>query len=235
VKGGLYLIPTPLGDYSDASHLPPALIDRVRSLEYFIAENAKTARAFLKLVGVSKPIATLRIEEIDSDTPAARLDQLLQPILRGMNAGLVSEAGAPAVADPGAKLVQHAHAADIRVLPMVGPSAILLALMASGLNGQQFAFLGYLPIEDAALSAKLREIENTSRHTHQTQIFIETPYRNDRLLKALLKQCDPHTQLCVATQLTVADESVITRNISAWRAQPLSIGKRPTVFLLNAG
>jgi 16S rRNA (cytidine1402-2'-O)-methyltransferase len=234
VSGRLYLIPTPLGDYADASHLPPALIERVRSLEYFVAENAKTARAFLKLAGVPKPIAELRIEEIDADTPPPELDRLLEPLLGGVNGGLVSEAGAPAVADPGAKLVQYAHRAGIEVVPLVGPSAILLALMASGMNGQQFAFHGYLPIDDAALLLKLRELENHSRHTHQTQIFIETPYRNDRLFKALLKQCDPRTRLCVATHLTLADESIATRDIGAWRAAPLTIGKRPTVFLLLA-
>lgn len=231
MSGRLYLIPTPLGDAGDAREFSPLLIERVRALDYFIAENPKTARAFLKRIEMPRPITELQVEAIGDDV----LESLLQPLQQGRDGGLMSEAGAPAVADPGAKLVALAHAKGVQVLPLVGPSALLLALMASGLNGQQFAFHGYLPVEEAVLIKKLRELENESRQKKQTQLFIETPYRNDRLLRLLTEHCAASTLLCVATQLTQPDEAIATRRIADWKAALPVIGKRPTVFLLNAG
>jgi 16S rRNA (cytidine1402-2'-O)-methyltransferase len=228
VSGKLYLIPTPLGVAEGLQQFSPLLLERVRNLDYFIVENAKTARAFLKTIDMPRPIAALRIETISDDA----LESLLQPLEAGRDAGLMSEAGAPAVADPGAKLVARAHAKGLQVLPLAGPSALLLALMASGLNGQQFAFHGYLPVEAPALIKKLHELENESRLKQQTQLFIETPYRNDRLLRLLTEHCAANTLLCVATQLTQPDEQITTRRIAEWNTALPVIGKKPTVFLL---
>ncbi len=234
MSGTLYLIPGPLGGQVLADVLPLTVIERLRNLEYFIAEHPKNARAFIKLSNPPRAISLLRIESIGADTGGEELDRLLQPILEGKDAGLVSDAGAPAVADPGAKLVARAHAKGVRVVPLVGPSAILLALMASGLEGQRFAFHGYLPVEDEALVARIKELERRSRTQRQTQIFIETPYRNDRLLRILLDTCAPKTRLCLATHLTLPDESVRTLCIDEWRKAAPQIGRRPTVFLLQA-
>ncbi len=234
MSGTLYLLPGPMGGDTLADILPAAVIERLRALEYFIAEHPKQARAFIKLAAPPRPIADIRIESIAADTPQDALDRLLAPVVTGQDAGLVSDAGAPAVADPGARLVARAHALGLRVAPMVGPSSILLALMASGLEGQRFAFHGYLPVEGPALQQRLLELERRSRRHRETQIFIETPYRNDRMLQALLAAVAPDTRLCVATHLTLADESVRTRTIAEWRKSPHAIGKRPTVFLLLA-
>lgn len=231
MSGTLYLVPTPLGG---EALLPASVVERVHALEYFVAEQPKSARAFLKQIGYPRPLASVRVEALDADTPAEILRQLLAPIESGADAGLVSEAGAPAVADPGARLVRLAHARGVTVVPLVGPSALLLALMASGLDGQRFAFHGYLPVDENELARRLRELEDESRKKRQTQLFIETPYRNDRLLRVLLARCAPSTLLCVATDLTLAGESVTTRPIAEWRKTSTTIGKRPTVFLLLA-
>ncbi|HLU77852.1 MAG TPA: SAM-dependent methyltransferase [Burkholderiales bacterium] len=232
MSGTLYLIPGPMGGDSLTDILPAGVIERLRQLDYFIAEHPKSARAFIKLSNPPRAIALLQIESIAADTPAAELDRLLDPVRDGKDAGLVSDAGAPAVADPGARLVARAHARGIRVAPLVGPSSILLALMASGLEGQRFAFHGYLPVDGAELATRVRELERRAKAERQTQIFIETPYRNDRLLRVLLDACAPHTMLCLATHLTLPDESVRTATIAEWRKAPPQIGKRPTVFLL---
>lgn len=231
--GTLYLVPTPLGPGDPGEILPAGALARVRRLRYFIAERPRTARAFLKSIDFPCPLAEVRLATLDEHTPEAELPGLLAP-LAAADAGLLSEAGAPAVADPGAALVRLAHARGIRVAPLVGPSAVLLALMAAGLDGQRFAFHGYLPVEARALAQRVRELEAESRRLGQTQLFIETPYRNDRLLEALLRACDPTTRLCVASDLTLATESIATRDIAAWRRRAPRIGKRPTVFLLLA-
>jgi 16S rRNA (cytidine1402-2'-O)-methyltransferase len=233
-SGTLYLIPTLLGEAAHETVLPPAVVARVRSLAAFVVEDARSARAFLKAVGVGRPLAEIAIATIDADAEPARLRQLLAPLRQGADLGLLSEAGAPGVADPGAALVRLAHAEGVRVVPLVGPSAILLALMASGLEGQRFAFHGYLPVDRSALAKRLQELERDSRRDRATQIFIETPYRNDRLLRAALDTLAPGTLLCVAADLTLAGESVATRPVSAWRDRPFEIGKRPAVFLLLA-
>ncbi len=227
MAGVLYAIPTPLGASPEES-LPVSALLTVRSLRDFAVENAKSARAFLSASGCDPKLAS--IHEIGED-----IASLLQPLREGRPLGLLSEAGCPAIADPGAKLVEAAHRGGFRVVPLVGPSSIVLALMASGLEGQRFAFCGYLPREKAQREKRIRELEQRSRREGETQIFIETPYRNDALLGALLECCAPETRLCVAIDLTLATEAVKSAPVSAWRrgAQP-AIGKRPAVFLLQA-
>jgi 16S rRNA (cytidine1402-2'-O)-methyltransferase len=212
-------------------------------LDYFIAENAKTARAFLKLVSTThplgKPLQEIEIRELNINTAASELPALLAPLLAGRNAGLVSEAGVPAVADPGADLVRLAHQKNIPVKPLVGPSSILLALMASGLNGQSFAFQGYLPTDSGQRANRLRQLEQRSRQEKQTQIFIETPYRNEAMLEAIANHCTSSTLLTVATDLTLETETVRTQSVQIWKNE-ITAGrfpdfkKKPTVFLLLA-
>ncbi|MGB8436974.1 MAG: SAM-dependent methyltransferase [Burkholderiales bacterium] len=233
MPGTLYLIPSPLGPAETGDILPAGVQARIRTLRYFIAEHPRTARAFLKQIDLGCPIAEARIATLDEHTPPEALAGLLKP-LAAEDGGLISDAGAPAVADPGAALIRLAHAEGLRVAPLVGPSSILLAMMASGLEGQRFAFHGYLPVEKGQLARRLRELETDSRKLQQTQIFIETPYRNDRLMAALVRACDPATLVCLATDLTLATESVRTATLDEWRRQPVTIGKRPTVFLLLA-
>lgn len=237
--GTLYLIPNTLGDGDAAmlaAVLPAAVQARAASLGYYIGENAKTTRAFLKKIGTERPIQEIEIRELNVKTPASEIDRLLAPVLAGADAGLVSEAGCPAVADPGALLVRRAHERGvIKVVPLVGPSSILLALMASGLNGQSFAFHGYLPVDAAARAKRLRELEQQSRHANQTQIFIETPYRNHAMLDALVATCAPSTLVCVAADLTLATETIASRPAAQWKKAPVpDLHKRPAIFLLLA-
>ena len=222
----LYAIPTPLGGVA-ADALPASALEIVRSLKDFAVENEKSARAFLGSLGM--PVRELNISAITSDVAA-----LLKPLREKRPLGLLSEAGCPAIADPGAALVEAAHREGFRVVPLVGPSSIVLALMASGLEGQRFAFCGYLPRETADRAKRIRELEQRSRKEKQTEIFIETPYRNDAMLAALLETCDPKTRLCVAADLTLPSESIVSRSIADWRRARTSIGRRPAVFLLQA-
>ncbi len=235
VPGTLYLLPTGLGDSALADVLPGHALSLAGRLTRFIAENPRSARAFLKQAGYPRPLTEAVITMLDKNTPAQAIPGLLEPLRQGHDVGLVSEAGCPAIADPGALLVRAAHRAGITVVPLVGPSSILLALMASGLNGQRFAFHGYLPVENAARAERLRELERRSQREDATQIFIETPYRNDALLRALLDNCAPDTLLCVATDLTQPSAQVRTRRIADWRGNPPSIDRRPSVFLVYAG
>jgi 16S rRNA (cytidine1402-2'-O)-methyltransferase len=222
----LYAIPTSLGGAA-ADALPVSSLEVVKSLRDFAAENAKSARAFLAQVGLN--VRELKIEVIAEDTST-----LLKPLREGRPMGLLSEAGCPAIADPGAALVDAAHDEGFRVVPLIGPSSIILALMASGLEGQRFAFCGYLPREPAERVRRIRELENRSRKELETEIFIETPYRSDVLLAALLESCRPQTRVCVAADLTLPGESITTRTVAQWRrAKPL-LGRRPAVFLLLA-
>ncbi|SDD54684.1 SAM-dependent methyltransferase [Paraburkholderia lycopersici] len=236
--GTLYLIPNTLGDGDDAALdavLPAPVRERAGTLASYIGENAKTTRAFLKRVGTTRPIQEIEIRELNINTPAGEIDRLLAPLLAGIDTGLVSEAGVPAVADPGAQLVRRAHERGIRVVPLVGPSSILLALMASGLNGQSFAFHGYLPVDANERVKKLRELEQASRKSKQTQIFIETPYRNRTLLDALLATCAPSTLVCVAADLTLPTETIVSRAVSDWKKKSApELHKRPAIFLLLA-
>jgi 16S rRNA (cytidine1402-2'-O)-methyltransferase len=227
----LYAIPTPLGGPATAV-LPQDVLETVRCLRDFVAENAKSARAFLSAAG-AKP-REVSIVELSEHTSASQVPSLLAPLREGRSLGLLSEAGCPAIADPGALLVDAAHREGFRVVPLVGPSSIVLALMASGLEGQRFAFCGYLPREPGERKLRIRELEARSRKEHQSEIFIETPYRNEALLAALLETCAPQTRLCIAADLTLASESVQTSTVAEWRRAGASIGRRPAVFLLLA-
>jgi 16S rRNA (cytidine1402-2'-O)-methyltransferase len=229
--GILYLVPTGLGG-EVLPLLPPATLDAVVRCERFIAENAKTARAFLKAIGYPRPLQGLPIDTLDEHTPAAELEHLLAPIVAGADCALLSEAGCPAVADPGADLVRKAHAAGVTVKPLVGPSALLLAIMASGLNGQRFAFHGYLPVERGARERRLKELERESERHGAAQLFIETPYRNDAMLAAILDACRPDTLLCVAVDLTLPTERVRTLAVGEWKREKRELDRRPAVFLL---
>lgn len=240
MTGTLYLIPNSLGSEQLDAVIPAPVRELTASLDCFIAENAKTARAFLKQVAQTHPLKTvmqeIRISELNVNTAATEVAALLAPLLEGKNVGLLSEAGVPAVADPGADLVRLAHQRGITVKPLVGPSSLLLALMASGLNGQSFAFHGYLPTDAGERAARIRQLEQRSRQEKQTQILIETPYRNEAMLEALATHCAGTTLVCVATDLTLDSESVVTKNAGAWK-QAIAAGqmpafrKKPTVFL----
>ncbi len=234
--GKLVLVPAWLSEGTNpASALPATVLERVRALECFVVEDARSARHFLAACGHPKPMRELRFEELNEHTDAAAVPALLAPLLEGCDVGLLSEAGAPAVADPGALLVAQAHARGIAVVPLVGPSSILLAIMASGLEGQRFRFLGYLPVEAAARRQRLMEIERDSARNHETQIFIETPYRNDALLADILQACKGATRLCIAADLTGATEWIRMDRIESWKSRPSpAIGKRPAIFLLLA-
>jgi 16S rRNA (cytidine1402-2'-O)-methyltransferase len=238
MTGTLFLIPNTLGETEALANVLPEQVQRITSqLDYFVAENAKTARAFLKLVGVQhplrKPMQEIKIAELNVNTPAAALNDLLAPLLAGQDGGLVSEAGVPAVADPGADLVRLAHQHKIPVRPLVGPSSLLLAVMASGLNGQSFAFNGYLPTDAAQRAARIKELEQRSRKEKQTQLFIETPYRNAAMLEALMASCAPGTLVCVATDLSLPSETIRTMTAAQWKSAPApDFHKKPTVFLL---
>lgn len=234
--GTLYLVPASLGN-SRFDFILPAEVQRIAgSLRYYIVEDAKTARAELKRMGIGHPIQDIDIRVLPREPKQADLDELLAPLIAGHSAGLMSEAGAPAVADPGALLVRAAHAKSIRVAPLVGPSSLLLSLMASGLNGQRFAFHGYLPVREPDRSRRIAELERESRREDRTQVFIETPYRNSALFGALLATCQSGTLLCLATELTTERENIETKPIEAWRTGPApALEKKPTVFLLLAG
>jgi len=220
----LYAIPTPLGG-PPGDALPPSALQTVRSLKDFAVENAKSARAFLGALGM--PVRELNIRTIEEEN-------LLQPLREGRPLGLLSEAGCPAIADPGAALIEEAHREGFRVVPLIGPSSITLALMASGLEGQRFAFCGYVPREPAERARRIRELETRSRKEKETEIFIETPYRSDALLGALLETCSPATKLCVAADLTLPSETIATKAVAQWRRNKTQIGRRPAVFLLLA-
>jgi 16S rRNA (cytidine1402-2'-O)-methyltransferase len=244
MPGTLYLIPNTLGETEALASVIPEHVQALTArLDYFVAENAKTARAFLKLINarhpLAKPLQEIKIAELNISTPAAALQALLAPLLAGQDAGLVSEAGVPAVADPGADLVRLAHQHGIPVRPLVGPSSLLLAVMASGLNGQSFAFNGYLPTDAAARTKRIQELEKRSRSDKQTQLFIETPYRNAAMLEALVAGCNPGTLICVATDISLPSETIRTMSGAQWKSlltngKAPDFHKKPTVFLLLA-
>jgi 16S rRNA (cytidine1402-2'-O)-methyltransferase len=225
----------PLGPGEPVAVLPPPVLAQVHSLAHFVVENAKSARAFLKAAGTALPLQELHLAELNEHTRAADLEHLLEPLRAGHDLGLLSEAGCPAVADPGANLVSLAQHAGFRVIPMVGPSSLLLALMGSGLNGQCFAFHGYLPAKEAERMKALRDLESESRRRRQTQVFIETPYRNAALFSGILQACQPSTRVTVATDLTLPGEMIRTRTVAAWKKEaPPDLDRRPSVFLILA-
>ncbi len=235
LPAALYLVPVPLGESADPlAHLPPATVAVVRQLGCFVAENAKSARAVLRRLPMARPLQSLDIRELNQHTPPAALPELLAPLRAGRALGLLSEAGCPAVADPGAALVQLAHQQRLPVMPLIGPSALLLALMASGMNGQSFAFTGYLPVDPTARRAAIQELHARSRRFGQTQLMIETPYRNQALLEALLEALPDDARLAVAASLSLPEQWVRSAPVAQWRSAPVSLPRAPAVFLLHA-
>lgn len=234
--GQLHLIPVSLGHDDPHYWLPPHTQQQAQALTVYIAEKAKTARRFLKQINTPHEIRDITIHELHRSTPAQDIHAWLQALSRGQSIGLVSEAGCPAVADPGANVVRLAHDLGYRVIPHVGPSSILLGLMASGLNGQQFVFHGYAPKQAAARTQQLKQWERLSRQHQQTQILIETPYRNQAMLQSLLQTLDDTTLLCVARSLNTPDEYVSSQTVQRWKTQPtaVTLDKLPTLFLYLA-
>lgn len=231
-KGTLYLIPTPLGDTPLERVLPEEIRRIAARLATFVVERPKTARAFLKRLGTETPLQQLTLLELNEHTRPAELDALLRPLLEGRDVGLISEAGCPAVADPGADLVRLAHLGGVTVRPLVGPSSLLLALMGSGLVGQRFAFHGYLPAKAEARAKALKELEKRAEREDATQVFIETPYRNRSMLETLLTACRDDTWLGLAWDLTTDREGVVSRRLREWHEGLPDIDNRPCVFLL---
>ena len=232
-SGTLYFIPVTLGDDNLTSALPPDVISIAQKLDIFVVENEKTARRFLGLIKTHKPVRELTLYTLNEHTDDKAVSALLAPLLGGKDIGLMSEAGCPGIADPGAKLATLAHEKGIRITPLVGPSSILLSLMASGLNGQRFTFLGYLPTDKAARIQRLKEIEKLSQKYNETQIFIETPYRNQHLLDDILNNCYPDTRLCIACNINLQEEYIVTKRVKEWKQLALpDLHKKPTVFLL---
>ena len=231
-NGKLYLIPTQLSD--ESVHVIPSYVkDIINTLDDFVVENEKTARHFLKKSGYPKSLNEVRLSLLNEHTASTEINALLKPLLDGKNLGLLSEAGCPAIADPGAELVKAAHRNSIQVIPLVGPSSVILSLMASGLNGQSFSFHGYIPKERSARAKALKEMEKIALAKNQTQIFIEAPYRNQHLLEDILQTCNPETMLCIACEITGTHEFIQTKSIGEWRKKVPAINKRPAIFLLG--
>jgi 16S rRNA (cytidine1402-2'-O)-methyltransferase len=228
--GKLYLIPTPIGEGDIYETQPLANRQAIRSLDCFVVENLRSARRFLSAAGIGRPIDSLRLAELNEHTPAGEIEALLKPLLEGADVGILSEAGVPAVADPGADLVAAAHRRGIEVVPLVGPSSILLAVMGSGLNGQSFAFNGYLPVKQPDRNKAIRFFEARALRENQSQFFIEAPYRNAKLLDDLLATCAPDTRLCIAADLLQSGQRLTTLPVSAWKNQKPDIQKRPALF-----
>ncbi len=233
--GKLYLIPTTLGAETEPLEVLPISIKRViEETDNFIVENEKTARRFIKKICPKKSQSQLKLQILNKFTDSLELQSFLRPCHEGENIGIISEAGCPGIADPGAEIVKIAHSKHIQSIPLVGPSSILLALMASGMNGQNFAFNGYLPIDKAEKKKALKSFEKRSRELDQSQIFIETPYRNDKLVVDILQSLKPDTNLCIATDITLSSEFIQTRTVKSWKTQKLDLHKRPTIFIIHA-
>lgn len=233
-KGKLYLIPSPLGENNPEEVIPMPVLASLTGFKTFVVEEVRTARRYLSRAGLKGKIGELEFHELNEHTDAATIEGYLKLFENGNDVALISEAGLPAVADPGAQLVALAHCHDIEVVPAVGPSSLMLALMASGLNGQSFAFCGYIPAKTDERRNKLRTLEKVSAQLRQTQILIETPYRNDSLFADILATCSPSTRVCIAANITMPDAFIKTKKVSAWKKEQLTIGKRPCVFLILA-
>jgi len=234
MSGKVYLIPNTLGDTAMGEVIPAGVIEILHSLNHFIVEDIRNARRFLVKSAYPHKIDDIVFFELNKHTSFADIPGFLVPCEEGKDIGIISEAGVPAIADPGAIIVEMAHNRNIRVIPLSGPSSILMALMASGLNGQNFAFMGYLPVNKKELSSTLKDMEIRSKRENQTQIFIETPYRNMRLFEEILKICNPATRLCIAKNLTTRDERIIVMAIEEWRKTKIDLNKQPSVFLIQA-
>lgn len=235
-KGILYMIPCPISEQTEVYDVVPEANRRViDSLDYFIVENVRSARRFLSKAHIARKIDELEFVELNEHTVAGQaIEAMVKPLLAGRSAGVISEAGVPGVADPGALVVEACHRKAIRVVPLVGPSSILLAMMASGLNGQSFAFNGYLPVKPPERSKAIKALERRAHVEHQSQIFIEAPYRNVKLMEQMLQVCAVETKLTVACDITSPDEFIVTRSVAEWRKEPLpDIAKRPTIFIIG--
>lgn len=230
--GSLFLIPVPLADNTPAKSFTPYLIDTINHINEYIVENSKTARRFLKEAGLKTPQSELIIHDYGKHNRDSNINDFFIGLLAGKDVGLMSEAGCPGIADPGAEIVAFAHQKGIKVIPLVGPSSILLALMASGFNGQSFTFHGYLPIDKVQRANKIKELEALAERHNQTQIFIETPFRNNPMLEEILRSCKAETRLCIACDLTSEDEFIQTKSIGEWKSQIPELHKRPAIFLL---
>lgn len=232
-KGTLYLIPSLLGDNEPHEVLPMSVKKVLDKSLHFIVENEKSARAFIKKVLPSKNQSEMHIEVLNKYTELEDLMHFLKPCEMGHDVGVISEAGAPGIADPGSEVVKIAHHKGIRVVPLSGPSSILMAMMASGMNGQNFAFNGYLPIDKSERKRALKNLESIAKKTGQSQIFMETPYRNMKLYKDIIDFCSPESQLCLASDISLSTETIKTQNISAWSRTHIDLDKRPTIFILS--
>jgi 16S rRNA (cytidine1402-2'-O)-methyltransferase len=233
VLGKLYLIPTTMGDCDPMDVLPQTIKRSIELIDYYVVENDKTARKSIKLVCPEKKQADLKLFVLNKYTETKEHQEFIQPLLEGINMGLMSEAGCPGVADPGAVIVKLAHDKGIQVVPLVGPSSILLALMASGMNGQSFAFNGYLPIDKAEKKAALKALEKLSLDKNQSQLFIETPYRNNKMLEDILQAIHPETHLCIAADITLPTEFIKTKRAAAWKKEVIDLKNRPTIFIIH--
>lgn len=233
LKGKLYLIPTTLGEMEPQDVLPQTVKRAIDFIDHYIVENEKTSRRFIKSVHPEKIQASLKIFTLNKHTEVSEHNAMIAPCLSGINIGLMSEAGCPGVADPGAVIVKLAHENGIQVIPLVGPSSILLAMMASGMNGQSFAFNGYLPIDKSEKKTAVKNFEKLSHDKNQSQLFIETPYRNNKLLEDLLQALQPNTHLCIATDITLPSEYIKTFRISEWKKIKVDLHNRPTIFIIH--
>ena len=233
-KGRLYLIPSPLGENEPSEVIPLPVLESLKNFKTFVVEEIRTARRYLSRAGLKGHIGELEFHELNEHTDPATIEGYLKLFDEGNDVALISEAGLPAVADPGAQLVALAHRHGIEVVPAVGPSSLMLALMASGLNGQSFAFCGYIPAKTDERKSKLRTLEKVSGQLKQTQILIETPYRNDSLFADILSTCSPNTRLCIAANITMPDAYIKTKKVGDWKKEGITIGKRPCVFIILA-
>ncbi|MGB5363259.1 MAG: SAM-dependent methyltransferase [Aureibaculum sp.] len=232
-KGKLYLIPTRLGDNAPLEVLPMSVKKIIEFVDDYIVENEKTARNFIKKISSSKSQPSLRIHILNKFTKPLELESFLNACEEGKPVGLLSEAGCPGIADPGAEIVKIAHKKDIRVIPLVGPSSILLAMMASGMNGQKFTFNGYLPIENDERRKALKSLERESFASNTSQIFIETPYRNNKMLEEICKTLHPDTNICIACDITLPSEYIKTKTVKEWKHTKVDLHKRPTIFIIH--
>ena len=234
-KGKLYLIPTTLGETSALEVLPISVKKVVEMIDHYIVENEKAARRSIKAISSGKSQPSLQLNLLNKFTEASKIPSYLEPCMHGIPVGLLSDAGVPGVADPGAEVVKIAHSKGIKVVPLVGPSSILMAMMASGMNGQNFAFNGYLPIEQKQRKQELKRLEKLSHDAGQSQLFIETPYRNDKMLQDIVSAVHPETQVCVACDITLATEYIVTQSAANWKAAMPDLHKRPAIFIIHKG
>ena len=233
-NGKLYLIPSPLGENDPAEVIPSYVLEKLQHINHYVVEEFRTVRRYLSRAGLKGRIEQLQMYELNEHTSVSQIESYIKILQEGNDVGLISEAGLPAVADPGAQLVALAHNYGIEVVPFVGPSSLMMALMGSGLNGQCFAFTGYLPVKPDERKAKIKLIEKVSAQLNQSQIIIETPYRNGQLLSDMLAVCSPKTRICVAADITLPTQTILTRSVAEWKKKPIEIGKRPCVFVLLA-